>query len=70
LADLLFAAVGRSKTVTVQSVRPDKFAGRFDALVYANDTNVNDQMILDGYAVPWNGVGKKPIVPWNPPAVT
>jgi endonuclease YncB( thermonuclease family) len=58
--------------VTVQSVRRDKFAGRFDAQVIAVDgagaapVNVNDQMVRIGYAVAWDGRGKRPVVPWPP----
>jgi endonuclease YncB( thermonuclease family) len=66
LADLLFAGVMNENPITIQSVRTDKFAGRFDAIVYAGNFNVNDAMIASGFAVPWDGTGPKPKVPWPP----
>lgn len=55
--------------VTVRSVSVDKFAGRFDAVAYVTASggapvDVNASLIASGFAVPWNGVGKKPVVPW------
>jgi endonuclease YncB( thermonuclease family) len=56
--------------VTVHSVHADKYAGRFDALVYVAGAggrtllDVNRSLVEHGYAVPWNGVGVKPRVPW------
>jgi endonuclease YncB( thermonuclease family) len=52
--------------VTVRSIRPDKFAGRFDAWVYQGILNVNDELVRQGFAVMWNGVGTRPQVPWPP----
>jgi endonuclease YncB( thermonuclease family) len=56
--------------VTVRSVKPDKYAGRFDGVIYnLVGTNVNEQMITDGYAAPWAGSGPRPLPPWPiPPA--
>lgn len=53
-----------SPTVTVRSVRRDKFSGRFDGLIVSNGVDVNAQMIADGYAAPWNGTGTRPVPPW------
>lgn len=55
--------------VTVRSVRPDKFAGRFDAQVYAGAVHVNGWLVDHGFAVAWDGTGPRPVVPW-PPVVT
>lgn len=57
-------------TVTVRSVRADKYSGRFDAIVQVTGGGrtiiVNDVMINEGYAVPWDGTGPRPSVPWPP----
>lgn len=54
--------------VTVQSVHRDKFAGRFDAQVLVDTPTgaleVNDRLVQLGYAVAWDGRGKRPLVPW------
>lgn len=55
--------------VTVEAVHPDKFSGRFDALVVVDrpgDTAliVNTWLVREGLAVPWDGRGKRPLVPW------
>lgn len=58
--------------VNLTSIKPDKYAGRFDAIVYAKDksTPVNTDMILDGYAIYWDGKGTPPVPLWpNPYAV-
>ncbi len=51
--------------VTVQSVRPDKYAGRFDGVIYAGTASVNDRMIADGFAAAWDGTGSRPVPPWE-----
>jgi endonuclease YncB( thermonuclease family) len=54
--------------VTVRSVAADKFAGRFDAVVSVTGAggtvDVNRALVAAGFAVPWNGRGAKPKVPW------
>lgn len=63
--------------VTVRSVKADKYAGRFDADVLVTEPapggarawNVAAWLVDQGYAVPWDGTGPKPHVPW-PPAVS
>jgi hypothetical protein len=61
--------------VVVRSVKADKFAGRFDAEVFVSkrdasgamvEINVNQRMIELGVAVPWDGRGQRPRVPWPP----
>jgi endonuclease YncB( thermonuclease family) len=59
--------------VTVRSVRVDKYAGRFDALVFVLGSggrtliDVNRTLVERGFAVPWDGRGPKPRVPWPRP---
>jgi endonuclease YncB( thermonuclease family) len=55
--------------VTVSTVKPDKYGGRYDAvLTTADGANINNKMVADGYAAPWNGAGPKPVPPWPIPA--
>lgn len=65
-ATAALAALLTGQTVTVRSIRPDKFAGRFDAQVYAGTVDVTAWMIDHGYAVAWDGTGRRPTVPWPP----
>lgn len=69
------ATVLAKGAVTVGSVRVDKYAGRFDAIVTVTEPlgrpdrqmwHVNQWLVEQGYAVPWSGVGPKPTVPWPP----
>ena len=53
--------------VRLESVKPDKFGGRYDAVLYANDVSVNQLLIDTHWAVPWNGKGIKPKPPWPRP---
>lgn len=66
LSDLLHGA----QSVSVRSVRTDKYAGRFDAVVtivsHGPPLNVNQTLIDMRYAVPWDGHGSRPAVPWPP----
>lgn len=58
------------KGVIVKSVKPDKYAGRFDAIVLVIDPVliiINDQMVSDGYAAAWDGKGPRPVPPWPIP---
>ena len=58
------------RVVTLTGLKPDKFAGRADAAVATADgTSVAGWLIDHGYAVLWDGVGRRPLVPWPPPAV-
>jgi micrococcal nuclease len=52
--------------VVVSSIKPDKYAGRFDGLIYVDDgPSVNQRMIDDGYAAPYDGKGSpRPVPPW------
>lgn len=42
-------------------IRPDKYGGRWDGVLMAQGVNLNDLMVTAGHAMPWNGVGVKPI---------
>jgi micrococcal nuclease len=53
--------------VVVKSVKPDKYAGRFDAVLTLKGVNINNQMIADGYAAKWDGKGTRPVPPWPIP---
>jgi endonuclease YncB( thermonuclease family) len=58
------AAILSGKTVTVRSVKPDKYA-RYDAAITLPDgTDLVTQLIADGWAAEWNGQGPKPVPPW------
>lgn len=62
--------LGRGE-ITVTSVGVDKYAGRFDAVVWltfeSGDVwNVGDMLVDDGMAVRWDGTGQRPVVPWPP----
>lgn len=56
------------KTVTIKSVKPDKYGERYLAKVWLHEgilaTNLVDELIEDGWAAEWNGLGIKPIPPW------
>ncbi len=63
--------------VIIKSVRKDKFSGRFDAEVFVSKINedgvpveihVNQRLVELGVAVPWDGKGQRPLVPWPPAA--
>lgn len=53
--------------VTVESVRADKYAGRFDGIIWSGTININDRMVTDGYAAVWDGSGTAPVPPWPIP---
>jgi len=45
----------------------DKYAGRIDGVVYLDPDQaitLQSWLILEGWAVPWDGNGKQPKVPW------
>lgn len=53
--------------VTIRSIKPDKFAGRWDTqITSALGVDVSAAMVDDGYAALWNGQGPKPVPPWPP----
>ncbi len=51
--------------VTVRSVKPDKYGGRYDAAVTLPDgRDLSTTLIQDGWAAPWTGQGTKPVPVW------
>lgn len=55
------------RVVTLTGLAPDKYAGRCDAALTTIDgVSVAGWLLEHGYAVPWNGTGVRPIVPWPP----
>ena len=69
---LSLLAVG--DVVTLQSRLPsqpiatDKYGGRWDGVLVKNGVNLNEKMVVDGYAAPWSGQGTKPVPAWPIPA--
>lgn len=54
--------------VAIDSVSVDKYAGRFDGLIWLPDgRNVTDTMVGYGFAAAWNGKGARPVPPWPIP---
>lgn len=59
--------------VTLQAVKVDKYGGRVEAIVAVRGAApespalaVADELVAAGVAVPWNGHGPRPLVPWPP----
>jgi len=48
-------------TLTIASIKKDKYGGRYDAIVRIGDSDVGDRMILDGYAKAYSGKGPRPV---------
>lgn len=54
--------------VTVDSVTPDKYAGRFDGHIFTTDgLDVASWLVAHNYAVGWDGRGERPLPPWPRP---
>lgn len=55
-------------SVVIDSVKVDKYAGRFDGrIVLADGVDVATKVLAAGYAVRWDGRGKAPVPPWPIP---
>lgn len=64
-ADNLARVLPVGALVGLQSVKPDKYGGRYDARIELDDgTDLVAQLIADGWAAPWTGTGVKPVPPW------
>lgn len=51
--------------VTLTSIRPDKYGGRYDAAVTLPDgSDLTNLLVADGWAALWNGRGSRPVPPW------
>jgi endonuclease YncB( thermonuclease family) len=63
--DHLAALLPPGVKVIAQSVKPDKFGGRYDAAITLPDgTDLVTQLIADQWAAAWDGTGTKPVPPW------
>ena len=66
--DHLAELLTNGSRVTVTSVKPDKFGGRWDgAITLADGTDLVAELIAQQWAAAWNGVGPKPSPPWPRP---
>lgn len=51
--------------VSLTSIRPDKFGGRYDAVITLPDGRDLVQVLLaSGWVAPWKGRGPKPVPVW------
>lgn len=57
--DFLKGLLPVGKQVLVASIKPDKFAGRFDGVIYADAIDINKTMLDNGYAVVYYGGAKR-----------
>jgi micrococcal nuclease len=63
--DYLASMLKVGDEVVVASLKPDKYAGRFDGIIYDSDSaDVNALMVATGYAARWDGRGDRPVPPW------
>jgi endonuclease YncB( thermonuclease family) len=70
LADLVgVGPIPRVIRLSVSSVAVDKYSGRFEGVLWLpSGESATAVMIRDGYAVPWDGKGVRPVPPWPIPA--
>lgn len=65
--DNLAAIIG--PTVTLTSIKPDKYGGRMLAIITLTDgTDLSSLLVATGWAAAWDGTGPKPSPPWPRPA--
>lgn len=51
--------------LTLSTVKPDKYADRYDAAITLPDArDLTAVLIAAGWAIAWNGKGVKPVPPW------
>jgi endonuclease YncB( thermonuclease family) len=51
--------------VTLRTVKPDKFGGRYDAVVELPDgRDLATVLIEEGWVAAWSGEGERPVPPW------
>jgi endonuclease YncB( thermonuclease family) len=62
--DFLMTLLPPARRVVVRIIRLDKYAGRFDGVIVAGAVNVNDEMVRQGWAAPWDGSGAAPLPAW------
>lgn len=64
----LAALLGYGTPVTLTSVKPDKFGGRYNAYITLSDgSDLSKRLIETHWAAAWNGQGPKPLPPWPRP---
>jgi endonuclease YncB( thermonuclease family) len=62
--EALAAFLGNGPGLIVESVRWDKYGGRFDGVVTTPRGPVAALMVAAGWGVPWDGRGPQPKPPW------
>lgn len=70
--EALTARLPAGSPVVLAEVAPDKYGGRRDARIFYDGPagTVRDlaaDLITDGWAARWSGVGKRPVPPWPRP---
>jgi micrococcal nuclease len=59
------ASLIEGHTVTLRTVKVDKFGGRYDAqCTLENGIDLVSFLMSTGWVAPWNGRGVKPVPPW------
>lgn len=69
--DYLAGLLPAGTAVVLATVRPDKYAPRWDAVVSTADIpDVAAALVADGWAAAWDGTGRAPVAPWPRPGVS
>lgn len=64
----LLSLLPERASINVESIQPDKYAGRFDGIIFVMPgISVNEFMVRDGYAAKWDGEGARPVPLWPIP---
>ncbi len=51
--------------VSLASIKPDKYGGRYDAKITLPDgRDLTQVLVAEGWAAAWDGKGSKPVPPW------
>jgi micrococcal nuclease len=51
--------------VSLTSIKPDKYGGRYDARITLPDgRDLTQVLVTEGWVAVWNGKGLKPVPPW------
>lgn len=63
--DALLSLLPIGSHVLLSTASPDKYGGRYDAIVSLEDgTNVIMYLTSEQWVAPWTGTGPKPVPPW------
>jgi endonuclease YncB( thermonuclease family) len=66
--DHLAALLPIGAQVTLRSIKPDKFWGRYDASITLPDgRDLVTLLVAEHWAAPWDGRGERPVPPWPRP---